>query len=152
MTATRVYFIEAGDRQAYKIGFSNDPLQRMKDLQQATHLPLRLAVASPGGRSEEGRLHRRFKDFKISGEWFRGCIGLLWTRAALHTTGLTTKDFLDRTEPWKGSPWPSQPIEDRIFDGPAPRNHMAVLERLLAGGSFPGLAEWCAEVVAGHYE
>lgn len=73
MSAPRsVYFIEAGKGGHIKIGVAVDVGARLKDLQSANPQTLRVIVAVPGNFKDERRLHRRFKDERLNGEWFRG--------------------------------------------------------------------------------
>jgi hypothetical protein len=66
-----VYFFQKGRRQIVKIGYSGDHAERMGNLQQATPDRLRLIATLPGSRSVEAELHRRFRRYKVTGEWFR---------------------------------------------------------------------------------
>ena len=63
-----VYFIGAGDR--IKIGFSQRPTERLKDLQTSHHMTLELLAVMPGSYQTEARLHKQFAHLKQKGEWF----------------------------------------------------------------------------------
>lgn len=58
-----VYFIQFGDR--VKIGFTTDLPTRMKQLPHDKILAL-----ITGAVSDERKLHRKFDDIRITGEWF----------------------------------------------------------------------------------
>lgn len=66
-----IYLIICEETQTCKIGFSNNPEKRLKSLQ--TSNPYKLILASVLEESEtntEKILHSKFKDFRVSGEWF----------------------------------------------------------------------------------
>src|SRR6202161_4670803 len=58
-----VYFARKGNQ--IKIGVSRDPRRRTLNLQA------RLLAVSPGSLELERKMHRRFEDLCIEGEWFR---------------------------------------------------------------------------------
>ena len=64
-----IYYIESYDGPI-KIGFSVNPQFRLSTLQCASAYPLRVIYAQPGTLSDEKRLHRRFDDERLEGEWF----------------------------------------------------------------------------------
>lgn len=65
-----VYFIRGGDY--IKIGWtSGSPSKRMAALSTGNHERLNLLLAVSGTRTEERRLHRKFRDLKHRREWFR---------------------------------------------------------------------------------
>lgn len=65
-----VYVVQAGEGGPVKIGFTNKPRRRIAELQ--TGLPQRLRVLHlfDGSEEDERRLHRRFAEHRVSGEWF----------------------------------------------------------------------------------
>lgn len=63
-----VYFIQA-DRMV-KIGFSRDYTDRMRSLQTASPIRLRLLLAIHGTERQEKELHAKFSPLRKSGEWF----------------------------------------------------------------------------------
>ena len=67
-----IYIIEAGDFKHVKIGLSENPRRRVKQLQTGHHERLHLAVATPGTSADEGRIHEELSHARISGEWFDG--------------------------------------------------------------------------------
>lgn len=64
----RVYLISNGLH--IKIGVSIDPRSRMEALQTGSSLPLVLVQDMEGGFDLEARLHARYKDQRVRGEWF----------------------------------------------------------------------------------
>ena len=58
-----VYFVRFADR--IKIGYSDDPTARLKNLPHDEILAL-----VPGTMSTEKKYHNMFKDIRITGEWF----------------------------------------------------------------------------------
>ena len=93
-----VYFIRDAERLEVKIGYSYSPERRMKALQSGHRRPLQLLKTLPGARAEEAALHRRFKEYKIWGEWF-------------HLTGKLAR-FIGRKRP-PVKPKPS-PIDELV--------------------------------------
>jgi hypothetical protein len=67
---TKVYFIQAGDGGAIKIGISDNPHKRLGKIQ--TDCPHRLTILAiiDGGAALEAELHARFKASRGIGEWF----------------------------------------------------------------------------------
>lgn len=64
-----IYFIRSGD--FVKIGYSIDPWGRMASLQTAHHQPLEMLAVMPGEKTDEREIHRRFRNYRERGEWFR---------------------------------------------------------------------------------
>lgn len=54
-----------------KIGYSKDPVSRLRNLQTSNPLKLKLIGLLPGSFSSEKEFHLLFKKFKTNGEWFR---------------------------------------------------------------------------------
>lgn len=67
----RVYFMQNGRRRVVKIGYSGDHVERMGSLQAASPDRLRLIATIPGSPAVEAELHRRFRAYRVTGEWFR---------------------------------------------------------------------------------
>jgi predicted GIY-YIG superfamily endonuclease len=65
-----VYFIQSGSNGSVKIGLSNDPERRLRQLQTGNLRELRLRHVVPGTRGTENDLHVRFAPARIRGEWF----------------------------------------------------------------------------------
>lgn len=69
-----IYFIRSGnDDGPIKIGYTayDDALSRMQTLQIGNPEQLTLLGVMPGSMEDEDRLHIRFKDYRMRGEWFR---------------------------------------------------------------------------------
>lgn len=64
------YAISAGEEKPVKIGKSDDPTKRLKELQTSHHEELHLIWQAPGGHALEAHLHEVFADRHIRGEWF----------------------------------------------------------------------------------
>jgi len=74
----QVYFIRARcEGNPIKIGYSINPKARIKALQTASPVKLRLLKTIPGNRQIERALHRKFKKYRLRGEWFKGSKELL---------------------------------------------------------------------------
>jgi hypothetical protein len=69
-TPTFIYFIQDGDDGPVKIGYSNKPDVRLRNLQTGNYRELRLCHVIPGDLSVEKQLHQRFEPARIRGEWF----------------------------------------------------------------------------------
>ena len=65
-----VYFIQVAGNGPIKIGYSNNPLSRLQNLQTQCPFKLVLLFAIPGGRLLERQLLREFAPCNIHGEWF----------------------------------------------------------------------------------
>src|SRR4029077_3669508 len=67
-----IYFALAEKLDVIKIGDSQHPCQRVRQLQQNYPDRLRRRATRPGGFGEEGRTHRRFRHLRLPGqrEWF----------------------------------------------------------------------------------
>lgn len=86
----RVYFIQAGDSDTegnalVKIGFTTDVAKRMRQLQTASPMRLKVLEQVIGTHAIEAYFHRLLRDRHVQGEWFKlhpDCIsyalGCLW--------------------------------------------------------------------------
>lgn len=72
-----VYFIEAED--CIKIGYSRDPIGRLVQIRKGRGVKLpdgldpsraRILTVEQGSQSHEKRLHDRFAEYRVAGEWF----------------------------------------------------------------------------------
>jgi hypothetical protein len=66
-----IYFITNEDEKLVKIGFSKNPLGRLKQLETASSSKLKLAKVIKGTRESEVKYHRLFSRYKVRREWFR---------------------------------------------------------------------------------
>lgn len=71
MEQCRVYFVQADQVGLVKIGYASDLWRRIFDLCMASPVPLVLLAHTPGGHTEEQKLHRRLELDRHHGEWFR---------------------------------------------------------------------------------
>lgn len=70
------YFIGA-DEGPIKIGHSRDVPARLRALQMACPVHLRLLATAPGGEQREAAYHFQFHEYRTHGEWFDRCPELL---------------------------------------------------------------------------
>lgn len=83
-----VYMIRGGTDGPIKIGHSNNPASRLVSLQIGNWVPLVIYRVFEGDEEEERRLHLLFREFRITGEWYRfdasmaGDVGLFETTIA----------------------------------------------------------------------
>jgi len=68
----QVYFIGTALRpgKPVKIGFSRDPMARLRTLQTAHSEELRIFATVEGGKGLEAKYHRRWSNRRQKGEWF----------------------------------------------------------------------------------
>lgn len=66
-----VYFIRARKGGAIKIGYSAQPESRRIAIQIKAKTPMVILATLPGGRANEGLLHRYFAHLHIEREWFQ---------------------------------------------------------------------------------
>lgn len=66
----RVYLIGSPDSPLVKIGWSDNPERRLRDLQAGSPVLLQLLAVFEGGHLIEAELHRRFAGKRMHGEWF----------------------------------------------------------------------------------
>jgi len=66
-----VYFVQGEKGGPIKIGTSKDVNKRLHALHTGFPVKLKLLAVLPGNERVECGLHQRFKEFRLSGEWFR---------------------------------------------------------------------------------
>lgn len=66
----RVYLIGSPGSPLVKIGWTDNPKRRLRNLQTGSPVPLQLLALFEGGSIVEAELHRRFADRRRHGEWF----------------------------------------------------------------------------------
>jgi len=67
-----IYFIQSKEFGAIKIGYTSGSVsKRIEDLQVGNPDQLLLVGTIPGGFADEKKVHYRFKDSRIRGEWFK---------------------------------------------------------------------------------
>lgn len=65
-----LYLMINSANMTLKIGRSNYPIQRLKQLNTASSDKIELLYVYPGFGSAEKRLHKKFEEYKLNGEWF----------------------------------------------------------------------------------
>lgn len=63
-----IYFIKANEK--VKIGYANDPSQRIPSIQTSSPYELEVLLIIDGNFDKEHELHQRFQKMRTSGEWF----------------------------------------------------------------------------------
>ena len=66
----RVYFLEAIGIEKIKIGVSGNLRNRLKQLENASPVPVRLLLHLPGGVDLEDRIHCALAEAHSHGEWY----------------------------------------------------------------------------------
>lgn len=67
-----IYFVRCESADGLiKIGFATNVEARVSDISLLCPYPLTILAITPGTISEEMRLHHRFRDSRVRGEWFR---------------------------------------------------------------------------------
>lgn len=78
MTTTFIYLIHNADDKAYKIGKSDNPTTRLKQLQTGNARSiLKLLYTFSAEDSVEYKIHEDLEDFRLNGEWFTECEAVL---------------------------------------------------------------------------
>lgn len=70
MTQTFIYAIYNEFENIIKIGFSNDPVRRLDQLQTSLVHRLDLLLTFVGTSELETKIHRQLKKYRLKGEWF----------------------------------------------------------------------------------
>ena len=65
-----IYFIQAGDNGAVKIGFAKDVKKRFRELQTGNHETLKLLKEIAGEEELEQEIHALVKNYHVRGEWY----------------------------------------------------------------------------------
>ena len=65
-----IYFIQVGDDGPIKIGYASRVSTRIGALQVSNPAPLRLLASTRGELDDEARVHRKFAEHRLRGEWF----------------------------------------------------------------------------------
>lgn len=94
-----IYFIRAG--KTVKIGVSDNPNLRLRELQTGNPFRLKLLGVMAGEYMVEKELHSLFERFRLEGEWFRftgeleACVLSLTDPGRKHTQVTTVKQLLE---------------------------------------------------------
>lgn len=65
-----VYVIGSLIKNVCKIGYSKNPVSRLKSLQTGCPYKLQFLLIINGNRTTEKQLHRKYRRYKSNGEWF----------------------------------------------------------------------------------
>lgn len=65
-----IYFVRQGSHGPIKIGYSAEPIRRVKELRTGSPAPLFILTTVPGERTDELAIHRRLRRYRGEGEWF----------------------------------------------------------------------------------
>lgn len=68
---TYVYIIGNIEKEFCKIGFSKNPSERIKSIQTGCPYEVKLLCYYKGDMITEKRLHEKYKDLRLHGEWFK---------------------------------------------------------------------------------
>lgn len=66
-----VYFVQATRCRLIKIGYSDEPLVRLRSLRMSGPDELTLLAVKRGDMADERELHATFARFRLHGEWFK---------------------------------------------------------------------------------
>lgn len=72
-----IYFIRSYNKHI-KIGYSKDPIDRIKALQTGSATKLHIQAIMNGDSKTESGLHEMFNHLRVRGEWFRYTDELKW--------------------------------------------------------------------------
>lgn len=72
-----VYFVQGECGGAIKIGFSQNPDSRLKQLQTGYPDTLKILCLVPGNEKTEKKIQNKFVDTRLNGEWFKPTTELL---------------------------------------------------------------------------
>lgn len=73
MSGSYIYFAQAVSGGPIKIGYSADPITRIRSLGTGSQGRLRLLAMFPGQKADEWRLHDGLDEHRVNGEWFEDC-------------------------------------------------------------------------------
>ena len=100
-----IYFIKNIVSGTIKIGFSDTPNKRLKDLQTGSPDRLVLIKTIPGDRETESNIHQQFSHCRLEGEWFASTDELLEFIKGQNKKALVDKffhTFKDGRVEWQG--------------------------------------------------
>ena len=102
-------------RYPIKIGFSTDPIQRLEQLQTGNPFWLYLHAVIEGCRDVENKWHKRFSEYRVSGEWFTYdyTIGLAIEEAVQHQVAMQLITNPNKT---KATGYINQAILDELIE------------------------------------
>ena len=65
-----VYVFVNTNFEVCKIGYSSNPIKRLDQIQTGCPFKLKRQLIMIGGAEKESELHKKYKDFRLEGEWF----------------------------------------------------------------------------------
>lgn len=65
-----LYFVLCDTTRRIKIGVANNPMSRFRSIQCGSPTELRIVGLIWGPRTNEKKLHRKFREHRVRGEWF----------------------------------------------------------------------------------
>lgn len=68
-----IYFAEAKDLNLIKIGYSKDPEKRLILLNSNSPVKIKLLKSVKGEKIYEWKIHQKFNNLRVKGEWFKNC-------------------------------------------------------------------------------
>lgn len=89
-----IYFITEKGSHYVKIGYSEDPVKRLKELQTGNPRKLKILGILPGLFEAEKGYHEAFSKYRVQGEWFKNT-GKLKSCIIVLTDPIYTKEITD---------------------------------------------------------
>lgn len=71
-----IYFVQSAASDLIKIGFTGRAHQRFKSLRATEKAEIMVLGIMAGDKADEKKLHARFADFRVRGEWFSKCVAI----------------------------------------------------------------------------
>lgn len=96
-----IYFIQSGTDGPIKIGYSQDPTNRLKQLQTGSPKKLKLLCAVEGGFELERRLHDSLCQYHLNNEWYHPVKEITQTLDTLKEPQLQEPAACDVPEDWR---------------------------------------------------
>lgn len=142
-----IYFVQAEAGGLIKIGASDYPATRLRQIQSFCPIPLRLLGVVPGIQHEsatlEVDLHCRFHRFRAHGEWFEPTPGLL---AYIRDNAISWTDKPERTPRYRATPALTQVYASPEFRGWVCTELVEHTDLVLASLVFRATAELAEDV------
>ena len=66
-----IYVIGNKEHNICKIGFTNNVFKRIRSIQTGCPFPLEIFCVIHGSMETEKKLHEKYKDLRLNGEWFK---------------------------------------------------------------------------------
>jgi hypothetical protein len=72
-----VYLLHDSEQDLFKIGYSENPIRRFKQISDANNNYIELIGYIVGSKTNEAILHRRFKAYRRKLEWFDSSLDII---------------------------------------------------------------------------